>query len=114
MPSQDLEIISRFPNIFDLSGDVTRSSMHWGFQMGPGWLGIMERLCERLVVIVEHPSAQIISVKSKWGSLRISYRGGGDAFEYEVEVAKAQSRAVCETCGAARKDYEGGFGGRQM
>jgi hypothetical protein len=94
----DREIIARYPQLFDLSGDVTVSAMHLGFQFaGSGWLGVMATLCERLVPLVGDSGFRILSVKSKFGTLRVTYRGGSDAVEAEIEAAKAE--ATWEFCG---------------
>jgi hypothetical protein len=96
----DREIINRHLGLFDLSGDVMRSSMRWGFQMEPGWYGIMERLCERLIPLAQDTPLQITSVKSKLGTLRVAYRGGTDEIEAVIAVAKSTAAHTCECCGA--------------
>jgi hypothetical protein len=94
-------IIERFLNLFDLDPGVGRSSMAFGFQfVGPGWLSIMEGLCERLAPLAKGSNFQITSVKSKLGTLRIAYRDGSDPIEAEVELAKVLAGKTCEVCGA--------------
>jgi hypothetical protein len=100
----DRAIIDIFRDLFDLSEDVTASAMGFGFQFaGIGWLPIMERLCERLVPLAQDTPLQLISVKSKLGSLRLAYRGGSEAIDAEIdaEIAAAKSLALvtCELCG---------------
>lgn len=92
-------IVSRYPELFDLSGDVPTSSMHIGFQgMGEGWLVLMAKLCQRLEPIAAD-DFKIISVKPKFGRLRIAYRGGDETIEGMVEAAKAEALTMCEICG---------------
>jgi hypothetical protein len=98
----DREIISRHSNLFDLSGDTSSSAMQYGFQFsGAGWLGLMEQLCERLQPLVSEADFRIVAVKSKFASLRISYRNGSDAIDAEIEAARAVAAVTCENCGAA-------------
>jgi hypothetical protein len=95
------DIIDRYPDLFDLSGDVTATQMMYDFQgMGPGWCAVMDRLCAELPAIAGS-EFKCISVKSKMGSLRIAYRGGNDAIEAAVDAAKAEAWVTCMSCGAA-------------
>jgi hypothetical protein len=106
----DLDIIARYPNLFDLSGG-SRSQMQWGFQgVGPGWLGIMDRLCDELQSIAE-PQFRCVSVKSKQGTFRLNYRGGNEVIEKLVEAAKAEALVTCEECGSPGmlEERDGGF-----
>jgi hypothetical protein len=97
----DRAIIDHHIRIFDLSGDVTLTQAHLGFQgVGPGWLPILERLCARLQVIAG-PEFKFTSVKEKMGTLRVSYRGGDDEVAMVVAAAKAEALVTCMSCGAA-------------
>jgi hypothetical protein len=90
----DREIIARFPTLFDTDGDFTTTAMHRGFEnVGKGWLGIMDRLCARLLPIAPQ-DFRILAVKSKYGTLRIAYRGGDDAVEAVIEAAKAEALLI--------------------
>jgi hypothetical protein len=94
-------IIDRYRELFDLAGGLT-SAMDWGFQFsGYGWLRAMDHLCERLVPLVAGSGCQITGVKSKFGTLRIAYRGGSDAISAEIETCKQAALVTCENCGAA-------------
>jgi hypothetical protein len=104
----DRDVIARYRDLFDLSGDVTTTQMMYGFQdIGPGWLAILERLCARLHAIAE-PTFWLASVKEKLGSLRIAHRGDNEAIEAVVEVARAAALVTCELCGAAGEHREVG------
>jgi hypothetical protein len=96
----DRDIIDRYPDLFDLSGDVTTTQMMYGFQgVAPGWLAIMDRLCAQLQA-VDKPKFRFNSVKEKLGCLRIAFRDGSDAIGETVNAAKAEAMVTCDQCGA--------------
>ena len=41
-------LIERWPEWFDVNGDVRRTLMRFGFQHGNGWYGLVYGLCEPL------------------------------------------------------------------
>lgn len=98
-------IIANYPDLFDLENCPTGSAMHLGLQIdGTGWLALLERLCARLQPFAIKVKAQghdfrILSVKQKFGSLRVAYRGGTDDIEAEIELAKAEASKTCVSCG---------------
>lgn len=95
-------IIDRYRDLFDVDGGGERSMMELGFQFaGPGWLGIMAGLCERLAPLAPLTGLKITSVKSKLGTLRIAYRNGDDVIDVEIERVKSLALGICEGCGAA-------------
>jgi hypothetical protein len=98
--STNHKIVLRHRNLFDISGDTAKSMMSFGFQMDLGWYGLVERLCKRLQPITSDGFV-IVSVKSKYATLRISYRGGTDAIDAEVAMAKTEAAVTCDMCGAA-------------
>jgi hypothetical protein len=49
--------------------------MSFGSQCGPGWFGILESLCQRLVALVPGTGLQIWAIKQDMGNLRFAYRG---------------------------------------
>ena len=86
-------VLRVFARLFDLSGDITATMMGFGFQFnGRGWRRVMAKMCTRLEPIAPAGFA-ITSVKSKFGSLRISYRGGDEAVEAVIDAAKAEASA---------------------
>jgi hypothetical protein len=91
---KDHEIIARFPTLFDTDGDFTSTAMDRGFEFeGDGWLGIMDRLCAKLLPIASQ-DFRIVAVKSKFETLRIAYRGGNNAVEAAIEAAKAEALLI--------------------
>jgi hypothetical protein len=89
MTQTDHDIIDRFPTLFDTDGDFTTTAMAQGFEnVGQGWLPILADMCGRLMPLAQG-DFRILAVKSKYGTLRIAYRGGNDAVEAVIEAAKA-------------------------
>ena len=70
------KLARHWPSWFDMSGDVRRTLMSFGFMCGDGWFGLLWRLCERLeplVVEFERETGEkfeVIEVKQKFGGLR--------------------------------------------
>ena len=86
----DKDIIQRHARLFDLSGDVTQSSMHFGLQVDRGWLPVIAEMCAELELVAPEGFA-ITSIKVKFETLRVHYRGGDEAVEKIVEAAKART-----------------------
>jgi hypothetical protein len=80
-------ILAVYARLFDLSGDVTTSSMHFGLQVGRSWLVVVARMCAELDLVATQEFA-ITEVKEKFGTLRIGYRNGDEAVEAIVKTAK--------------------------
>ena len=105
-------------NLFDFEGVPLRSQMHFGLQVGPGWLKLVGMMLEGLSSLMsagEVGGFKIVSLKSKLGSLRVAYSGGTEEFQiaaaYLIEAAKVEARMTCETCGGAGEQAEvGGYG----
>jgi hypothetical protein len=79
-------IILAYPTLFDL--DLLQSSMQFGLQIPASWRGTIEQLCQRLQPLAtDQTDFKILSVKEKFGSLRIAYRRGTPEIEAEIERA---------------------------
>ena len=96
----DKDIIQRHARLFDLSGDVTQSSMHFGLQVDRGWLPVIAEMCAELELVAP-VGFSIVSIKEKNGSLRLIYRGGTGAVEMAVAKAKERATLTCDQCGEA-------------
>jgi hypothetical protein len=59
----------------------------------------MTQLCERLVPLAQ-ADFRIVAVKSKYGDLRVNYRGGDDAIDTAVADARAVAARTCQACGS--------------
>jgi len=81
-------IIRAHLNLFDFDPP---SSMWFGLQVPDAWRDTIEQLCQRLLPLAaDQADFRILSVKEKFGSLRIAYRGGTPAIEAEIERAKVE------------------------
>lgn len=95
----DREIIDKYSNLFDLGGDVTRSAMHLGLQVGAGWLPVIQRMCARLEPLVQGTGFRFQAIKQDMGMLRGAYRGGDDVVRAVIEAGATEAAHVCEMCG---------------
>jgi hypothetical protein len=88
-------IIGQYHELFDLDSAPWSSSMHFGLQVESEPIrGIIERLCERLRPLSaaardEGLDFKILSVKEKFGTLRVAYRDATEAIEAEIQEAKS-------------------------
>lgn len=104
-PNEDGLILSKCSELFDLESGPLKSAMGFGIRFdGSGWLGLLDRLCDKLQPLALGVRAQgmefkILGVKRKFGTLRIAYRGGNEAIAEEIERAKSEALRTCELCG---------------
>jgi hypothetical protein len=84
---------------------------------GPGWLQLLERLCQRITRALESDSAarfRIDDVIGKNGALRVFCQVADARPETEAEIdaavkdAEREARCSCEICGAPAQPHEVG------
>jgi hypothetical protein len=115
----ELRIVNRWPDWFDVKGDLRRTLMPFGFDCGDGWFDLIWNLCEEIEEIlpkldklqrVENKldnapkQFEVVQVKQKFASLRFYVNGNAD---YEINqkifdlISKAEdlSGKTCEECG---------------
>jgi hypothetical protein len=106
-------LVERWPQWFNIGGDVRHTSMPLGFLHGDGWFEIVGRLCDDLEPLVsefEQTSGnqfEILHVKEKFGGFRIYVNNADDAIRRRLEIAKQESFRTCEVCGKEGKLREG-------
>ena len=84
--------------------DIKEGLMAFGFEVGDGWLPILEELFEKIDKVLKTDKVSIdyfkvTQVKEKFGGLRVYYYGGNKKIEKLVEEADQKSLKTCETCG---------------
>jgi hypothetical protein len=103
-PELDDALCAKYPFIFaGRHGDPATTAMCWGFEVGDGWFPLIDVLCEELQRETDQRGApQIVAtqVKQKHGELRFSVDVASERQYGMIELAKAASRQMCETCGA--------------
>jgi hypothetical protein len=70
------------------------SVVDWSDLVSDGWKPIMRDLQAK-----SEPDVVLTQVKEKFGTLRIYYNGGSEAFAQAVNEAERASANVCEDCG---------------
>lgn len=109
-----LRIMRRFPQLFGPEHE-DRTIHAWGFECGPGWLAIIEELCEDLAQIVQQDRLagfHVLQVKEKLGSLRMHVAGGNTRAWDRIDRAEDASIITCEACGASPhpiRNHDGWF-----
>src|ERR1700682_3654848 len=106
-PDLERKIVARWPDWFDIQGDMRRTLMPLGFQCCDGWFELVLRLCERLEPLVSKLTAilplgerfEVLQVKQKLGGLRFYVSHRSDAIDAEIDNARLESLHTCERCG---------------
>lgn len=85
--------------------------------MGPGWLPLLEHLCEALAAELgpdRVDALRFTDVKSKYGGLRVGYVLSTDDDRLDQAVSgvvgfhEEASERACEHCGAPGRQYDNG------
>lgn len=89
MDSDDVKrLLKAAPRFY---GDV-----HFGFQCGSGWVPILERLGRR----AEPTGFKAVTVKEKFGGLRVYTDYTNDVLSAAIREAESESLVTCESCGS--------------
>jgi hypothetical protein len=99
-------LINKYPKFFrDMYGDMTKTCMHWGCDVGAGWFGIIDRTCKKIKKIVKsNPQFDFyfLQVKEKFGGLRLYSTGGNLEIGKLIQQAEDESYKTCEECGTKK------------
>lgn len=74
-------------------------NVHYGFQCGPGWFSILEKLGRA----AEPTGVKAHTVKEKFGGLRVYTDRSDSAIVAAVREAEKESLRTCEQCGQSGK-----------
>jgi hypothetical protein len=115
----DALLCERFPHLFgDRNAPLTQSLMGFGFEIGPGWMGIIYEAASKLEPLIVKMIDKAIKekdfetlefiprasqVKEKYGTLCFYLSSGTDEMYKIVETAEKKSEKTCEKCGKAGK-----------
>lgn len=94
----------------DMYASPMRSCMAFGFDIGPGWYPIIEKLSAKLENLIqkyknEHPDLdkdylpRASQVKEKYGTLRFYMISETEEMIALIDEAEEISKTVCEECG---------------
>ena len=95
-------LLKKHPKIFsDADKPPTESLMCFGFECGDGWVGIIDKLCQRLQRLSDESGFQVTAfqVKEKFGGLRFYVNGTDKAMDDAIDFFCEMSYYVCEVCG---------------
>lgn len=65
----------------------------------PGWVGIIERLYERFMMLPEERRPVIVQIKEKFGTLRVYVQTVDPDVDAPIKIAEAESARACQVCG---------------
>ncbi len=79
----------------------------FGFEVGPGWAGLLGKLFDDVARIVRPTGRRVVigQIKEKFGTLRFYWSGPfdretSDRIDEAVDLAEFRSACTCEECGA--------------
>jgi len=102
-PIRERQIISRYPDFF--------RSHDFSFEIGEGWVGLIVKLCEDIVIIDPNPHEfYFLQIKEKFGGLRIYAHNTDQRITDLINKAEVDSLNICACCGRnAAPDFDGGW-----
>jgi len=77
-------------------------NLAFGFECGPGWYDLLEKLTQDIVAIIEKKGLEDVyasQVKEKYGTLRFYMSQETDDIADLIEEAEELSEKTCEVCG---------------
>jgi len=101
-------LVEHYPHLYkDYGGSMRQTCMHWGFECGDGWFGLLKELSEKL-----EPLGTVASqVKEKFGTLRFYTTGDlvevADEVDAAIRIAEDKSAITCEDCGEPAEINDG-------
>jgi hypothetical protein len=98
-----MRIIKTWPQVYgSVYPPSTTSFLAEGFQCGPGWYPLIERLSADIAAILdEMPLAafRVLQVKQKFGGLRFRVTGSNERILNRIATARVEAAHTCERCG---------------
>lgn len=96
------EILMKYPKIFrQYKLPMTETCMCWGLEVGPGWLDLIDELCDTLTFHTEvndRPQVEARQVKEKMGGLRFYWQTAPD-WKPKPKSKKGYQRDLSADCG---------------
>lgn len=98
-----MRIMQNWPQVYgSIYSHGTTSSLAEGFQCGPGWYPLIDRLSADIAAILdEMPLAafRVLQVKQKFGGLRFRVTGSNERILNRIAQAQVEAAHTCEGCG---------------
>ena len=108
-----VEIIDKYPKIFgNRPFDPMKTLICFGFEVGKGWIPVLEDGFKKINDIVEKESIddfRVTQVKEKFGTLRVYTNWSTDPIDKIVQEMEKTCETVCEECGEPGKFYTDGW-----
>lgn len=134
----DKMLCEKYPEIFaDRRGDMRKTLMCWGFDVGDGWFNIINQACRLIQWHIDQsrknthminqrrddclpifewmenheevPQVTAVQVKEKFGTLRFYVDYEDDYTQGVLAMAEAMSAVTCEICGNPGELRGGGW-----
>lgn len=114
--SNDEKLVASFPLLYrDRYGDMNKTAMVWGFEVGDGWFDLIWDLSAQLEKLIfklpenEREFIRATQVKEKFGGLRFYMTMATEEMDEIIHRAEEQSFQICELCGNEGNPNYGGW-----
>lgn len=116
-PEHDKQLCEKYPRIFvNRNAPATESCMHWGFECGDGWHGLIDTLCEAIECVwstsIEVTEEDALSLGIQPTQWKLKSNGDHFPFEepknfyfFEVKAPQVVASQVKEKFGSLRFYY---------
>jgi len=106
----DKKQIIKYPELFGTNLDATKTSIVYGFEIGPGWKKVVNDGLEKLSKEVKSKGIndfRIVQIKEKFGELRIYTNWSTDELDTILEDLETTCITTCEKCGSDQGKFRG-------
>ena len=101
--SEAMRIMQTWPQVYgSVYPPSTTSFLSEGFQCGPGWYPLIERLSADIAAILDEmplEAFRVLQVKQKFGGLRFRVTGSNERILNRIAQAQVEAAHTCEGCG---------------
>ncbi|WP_018000170.1 hypothetical protein [Paracoccus sp. N5] len=98
-----MRIMQNWPQVYgSIYSHGTTSFLSEGFQCGPGWYPLIERLSAAIAAILDEmplEAFRVLQVKQKFGGLRFRVTGSNERILNRIAKAQVEAAHTCEGCG---------------
>ena len=112
----EAKLVKSFPSLYaDMYGDMSKTCMAWGVEIGPGWYDLVYELSAKIDAIIQTfpkdyaQNYRASQVKEKFGGLRFYMTKSTPEIQELIHQAESESFKMCQTCGKPGKIVTGGW-----
>ncbi len=97
------ETLRKYPELFGTDFSPQKTLMGFGFEVGKGWAGVIQKHLPEISKVVEEQKLtdfRIVQVKEKFGMLSIYCNYYIDEIDEIIDEMEEECSKTCEKCGS--------------